>query len=341
MNRQTFLKYFFFCGMLTALLFTTSCNNDDDEPAVPTPGAVNLTLDKNAFEAGRGNRIDVGLTLNAEDGIKSLTAQIDGGNTEDLSVTAGSTSQTVTYAFEIPGNTTMNTQFSIEFVLTDETGTTASATATVTSVALIATPDTYAFTRNGETTVSYSGQIDRLNMVEEIKNGILKEGDQGNVISEQVLLDAFANTGDNGGGFYSFTSDRQLKSKTFQPDLDDRLFENLFASAATASVAASGGQMAANGTAGLLIRENSGNTVLVDENGREFTQLIEKGLMGAVFYNQIYNVYLSDARTGDDVENTAPARRQELYRYGAPLGRSLRLLGPAAGLHFALAGGKR
>jgi hypothetical protein len=42
----------------------------------------------------------------------------------------------------------------------------------------------------------------------------------------------------------------------------------------------------------------------VDANGREFTQLIEKGIMGSVFYNQIYNTYFSEARTGDDVENT-------------------------------------
>jgi len=64
------------------------------------------------------------------------------------------------------------------------------------------------------------------------------------------------------------------------------------------------GQVAANGVAGLITRESNGATVLVDKNGREFTQLIEKGLMGSVFYNQIYNTYFSDARTGDEVENT-------------------------------------
>jgi hypothetical protein len=41
----------------------------------------------------------------------------------------------------------------------------------------------------------------------------------------------------------------------------------------------------------------------VSENGREFAQLIEKGLMGAVFYHQIYNVYLTDDRIGESVEN--------------------------------------
>ena len=167
---------------------------------------------------------------------------------------------------------------------------------------LIDTPETYVFTRNGESTVSYSGQTDRLNMVAEMKD-YLKGGDQGEVLSEQVLLDMFENAGGNGGGHFSFTSDRQLKDKTFAPDLDSRLFEDLFARAAEASAAGNAGVVASDGTAGLLTRENSGGTILVGANGREFTQLVEKGLMGAVFYNQIFNTYLTDARIGEGVEN--------------------------------------
>lgn len=167
---------------------------------------------------------------------------------------------------------------------------------------LIDTPETYTFTRDGESTVSYSGQTDRLNMVAEMKD-YLKRGDQGEVLSEEALLDMFENAGGNGGGHFSFTSDRQLKNKTFAPDLDGRFFEDLFARAAAASAAGNTGVVATDGTAGLLIRENSGNTILVDANGHEFTQLIEKGLMGAVFYNQIFNTYLTDDRIGEDVEN--------------------------------------
>ena len=114
------------------------------------------------------------------------------------------------------------------------------------------------------------------------------------MVSEQALLDAYNNVGGNGGGLFGFESTKQLADKTFQPDLDDRLFETMFAEAAAASTS---GQTAANGVAGLIVRENSGNTVLVDANGREFTQLIEKGLMGAVMYNQIYNTYFTEART--------------------------------------------
>ncbi len=163
-------------------------------------------------------------------------------------------------------------------------------------------PDTYEFTRNGESTVSHPGQTDRLNMVEELKSYI-SDANSGETISEQDLLDMFQNTDGNGGGNFSFTSEKQLKNKTFAPDLDDELFENFFASAADASVNGSEGIRAGDGTAGLIERENSGNDILVDEKGREFTQLVEKGLMGAVFYNQIYNVYLTNDRIGPNVEN--------------------------------------
>lgn len=162
-------------------------------------------------------------------------------------------------------------------------------------------PDTYTFTRNGESSVSYSGQTDRLNMVEEMKS-YLGQGDAGEEISEDVLLAMFTNEDGNGGGHFSFTSDRQLRNKTFEPDLDANLFENLFAEAAVASQNGADGVTATDGTAGLLERA-SGKTILVDENGREFAQLIEKGLMGAIFYNQIYNVYLTDDRIGPGVEN--------------------------------------
>ena len=163
------------------------------------------------------------------------------------------------------------------------------------------TPDTYSFMRNGESSVSYSGQTDRLNMVAEMKS-YLGQGDAGEVISEDALLAMFTNEGGNGGGNFSFTSDRQLADKTFAPDRDANLFEGIFADAAAASQNGANGVMASDGTAGLIERADGG-TILVDANGREFTQLVEKGLMGAVFYNQIYNVYLTDDRIGSSVEN--------------------------------------
>lgn len=170
-------------------------------------------------------------------------------------------------------------------------------------------PETYEFTRNGESTVAYPGQTDRLNMVAEMK-AYVAQANQGDVISEQDLIDMYENTGGNGGGNFSFSSDRQLKNKTFAPDRDANLFTGIFADAESASENGNAGIRAQNGVAGLIERENSGNDILVDAKGREFTQLIEKGLMGAVFYNQIYNVYLTDDRIGTDVENVELAEGQ-------------------------------
>lgn len=163
-------------------------------------------------------------------------------------------------------------------------------------------PDTYEFTRNGESSVAYPGQTDRLNMVKEMKAYVAK-GNNGELLSQQDLIDMFENTNGDGGGNFSFTSDRQLKNKTFGPDLDNNLFTNIFADAEAASQNGNQGVRAQNGTSGLIERETKGSDILVDGKGHEFTQFIEKGLMGAVFYNQIFNVYLTDARIGPNVEN--------------------------------------
>jgi hypothetical protein len=160
------------------------------------------------------------------------------------------------------------------------------------------TPLTYEFRRDGQTTVSYSGQTERLNQLAEMKV-ILTEGDKGNTVSAQALKDMFANTNGNGGGNFSFTSSKQLKNKTF--DLDQTYFEDLFDSVATISANA-GAVTASNGVAGIANRSGS-KTILVNRNGREFTQIIEKGIMGATFYNQIVNTYLTDEKIGDQVNN--------------------------------------
>ncbi len=159
-------------------------------------------------------------------------------------------------------------------------------------------PDTYEFMRDGNSSVSYSGQTDRLNQLSEIK-AVLTNGDAGNAIDEQQLLDMFENTNDNGNGHFSFTSTKQIKSKTFDPDIS--YFEGLFSDAAAASTS---GATASNGQAGLITRASKGSTILVDANGREFTQLVEKGLMGATFLNQIFNSYLTDGKIGSDIDNT-------------------------------------
>lgn len=282
---------------LAAATVLTACDTTSNDPDPPGLGGETLQV-----EGGRGMQVEIPLSLTAEAGIQSLTVSVNGGAPDDIPVDAGATEQELDYVFEIPASSTLGTEYSLLFTLVDESDEASTISATVTTGKLIETPDTYEFTRSGESSVSYPGQTDRLDMVEEIKDyvGI---GDDGGILSEQALLDMYENTGGNGGGHFSFTSDRQLKDKTFPPDLDANLFENFFAAAAAASQNGNAGITASNGTAGLVVRENSGNTILVDEKGREFGQLIEKGMMGSVFYHQIFNVYLTDDRIGEDVEN--------------------------------------
>lgn len=169
----------------------------------------------------------------------------------------------------------------------------------VPSVTEVSVPSTYDFEREGSSTVSYTGQTSRLNQLGEIKAYLLT-ADAGSAVGAQALKDMYENTGGNGGGNFSTSYSTQLKDKT--SEFDRVYFEDLMEKTATASLAGAANTTASEGQAGLLTRGN-GNTILVDENGHEFTQFIEKGLMGAVFYYQICEVYLTDARVGDEVNN--------------------------------------
>ncbi len=283
---------------IVAAVVLIACDKDDDPV---TAGDIALIPNASTFEGTRGAEVQITVQATAEDGIASFTATPEGGSPQAITVPVDATSITANVTFPIPGNALLGTTYEIDFEITDNDGDKQDLQVAVNTIAIIPTPPaTYAFARDGGSSVSYSGQNERLDMVEEIK-AYLIQGDGGGTISAQLLRDAYANTGDDGNGFFSFTSSKQLRGKTFQPDLDDRFMENLFDAAEAASRS---GQMAAEGVGGLLVRENSGKTVLVDDKGREFTQLIEKGLMGTVMYNQIYNTYFSDERIGDEVENT-------------------------------------
>jgi hypothetical protein len=159
-------------------------------------------------------------------------------------------------------------------------------------------PTSYVFQdENGNSTVNYSGQTDRLNQLREMVV-LMKDGNNGNPVNAQILKDMFANVGDNGNGNFSFSSTKQLKDKCFVVDTD--LFENWMDSIALASQ--SGGVVASNGQAG-IVTASSGSSYLVDQNGIEYVQLIEKGLMGAVFMHQALNVYFGSDKM--DVDNSS------------------------------------
>lgn len=162
-------------------------------------------------------------------------------------------------------------------------------------------PSTYEFTRDGASSVSYSGQTDRLNMLSEMK-AYTNQGDAGEEIDADVLLNMFANENAPFTDADLNASTKQIEDKTFVADV--QFYKDLFEAAETVSIEVStNGTAADDGIAGKIERGTSGNFINVDEKGWEFTQFVEKGLMGALIFNQIFNSYLTDAKIGADVDN--------------------------------------
>jgi len=167
-------------------------------------------------------------------------------------------------------------------------------------IAKHAIPATYAFTKNDVSTVNYAGQTDRLKQLDEMVS-LVETASEGTKISGQAMKDMFANTGGNGGGNFSFTSSRQLKDKAFFLDTD--WFNTFFDQLAAASDSAAINVQAKNGCAGLLTRSSNAK-ILLNANGLEFKEGMEKSVMFSVFLYKIMNDYLSESKLGDAVDNT-------------------------------------
>lgn len=155
-------------------------------------------------------------------------------------------------------------------------------------------PTTYNFAN-----VNYSGQTDRISMLSELDTYV-KTGNNGARLDAQKMKNMYANANAPFAEARLNTSGKQLKDKTILSA--QSLFESYFDAAATASLSA--GTPALNGKAGLLTTAE-GTKYLVDANGVEPAQLIQKGLMGAVFYFQAVESYLTPAKIGPSVDNIA------------------------------------
>jgi hypothetical protein len=156
-------------------------------------------------------------------------------------------------------------------------------------------PSTYSFTdKSGNNTVSFSGQTERINQLRELSAWIKKGSSE--ILLAQDLIDMYENTNGNGNGKFTFTSTKQLKDKTFS--VDRNLIVQYLQNVALASQ--SYNQTAAPGQAGVLTTGTK--TYLFDENGKEYAEIIEKTLMGAIFMDQALNVYFGSAKM--NVDNT-------------------------------------
>ena len=161
-------------------------------------------------------------------------------------------------------------------------------------------PTTYSFDRNGSSSISFSGQTQRMNMLTEKVTYLKTANTPGTSIDATKLKDMYANTNSQFSDVTLNTATKQLKNKTAGGDATiQAIFEDYMNSVATISASTTSGKYEGrNGTAGVV--QSGSKQYLFNAKGKEYTQLIEKGLMGAVFYNQITTSYLGDSKMNVD-----------------------------------------
>jgi hypothetical protein len=156
-------------------------------------------------------------------------------------------------------------------------------------------PTSYTFAN-----VNYSGQTTRLDMVAEIKAYMSTGNTMGTVLSALKLKDMYMNANSQFTNSTLNTSGKDIKSKTFLAD--QTLFETYMDNIEAASQSTVAGS---NGVAGVVTSPvTSTKKYLCDANGVEWTQVIEKGLMGSLMYYQTTAVYLDASQIGNSVDNS-------------------------------------
>lgn len=163
----------------------------------------------------------------------------------------------------------------------------------------------YCFTdASNRLTVDYSGQTKRLYQLQEMTTYMKSANTSGVQLSADILRDMFSNA--NGAGSSHFSADasasgKQLEDKCFLGTVD--LYFDHFDALESASMSVTAGT---NGQAGVVQSiSDPSKKYLLDANGLEWAQIIEKGLMGDVFYYQATATYLNGTELGT-FDNSAP-----------------------------------
>ncbi|MEO9872290.1 DUF4856 domain-containing protein [Ekhidna sp.] len=166
----------------------------------------------------------------------------------------------------------------------------------------ISEPATYVFTRDGESTVSFSGQTTRILMAEEIIDA-LKESD---LVDAETVIDAMFAHVEGANDFEDAslnTSDKSVRSKTAASS--DFFSANTAEAAAVkedfdAWIAAQVMEVfpvwdteATAGVAGQIQEAGGGSIRYINAKGLEYNQAFNKGLIGALMADQILNNYVS------------------------------------------------
>lgn len=158
-------------------------------------------------------------------------------------------------------------------------------------------PETYSFERDGQSTVSFTGQTERLEMGSELITAMKITNDP----TKDLLLNMFANENNPFSSTELNNSTKNIKSKTAASK--DFFSANTVESneikaefeawmiAQVDEVLPNAGTVASAGVAGQIADGTS--TRYVNAKGLEYDQLVNKGLIGALTTDQMLNNYLS------------------------------------------------
>ncbi|AEG99934.1 DUF4856 domain-containing protein [Lacinutrix sp. 5H-3-7-4] len=176
----------------------------------------------------------------------------------------------------------------------------------------VTAPNTYVFERDGNTTVSFSGQTTRIQMAQEIVSGLSNTAN-----TETILDNMFAHQ--EGANDFSDAalnaSNKSVRSKTaastdyYAANTTDaatiKATFDFFIEEQVNTVFPNWDTDASAGVAGSIQEAGGGSTRYVSEKGLEYNQAFAKGLIGALMVDQIVNNYLSPAvlDAGDNEAN--------------------------------------
>lgn len=214
----------------------------------------------------------------------------------------------------------------------------------------IDTPDTYSFTRDGSSTVSFSGQSTRIAMAEELAAALKVTTN-----SKEALLSMFAH--EEGAEDFSDAalnaSDKSIRSKTaassdfFSNNVTDataiKVQLDTWITKQHDEVFPQWNETASAGVAGQIA--DGDDTRYINEQGVEYNQLVGKSLIGALMVDQILNNYLSttvlDESTNQEDNDAAVIAEGKSYTtmehkwdeaYGYAYGASIDATNPNASL---------
>lgn len=161
-------------------------------------------------------------------------------------------------------------------------------------------PSTFAFTRNGESSVSFSGQTTRIKMGEEFVSALKKPTETEASIKakfahkegETNFSDASLNSSSKSIRSKVAASSDFFSSNTTDANAIKSQFDG-WIEAQVSEVFPAWDVDAAPGVAGKIQEAGGGATRYVNAGGLEYNQLINKGLIGALMVDQIVNNYLS------------------------------------------------